>query len=58
LKAGLVWTAIGIGFFLAFAVTDMEPKPKIALFGFIAFFVGVALIIAWAVERKGLKKTE
>jgi hypothetical protein len=58
LKAGLVWTAIGIGFFLAFAVTDMEPKPKIALFGFIAFFVGIALIIAWAVEKKGLKKTE
>jgi len=56
LKAGLVWTAIGIGFFLAFVVAGMETK--VAFFGFIAFFVGIALIIAWAVEKKGLKKAE
>jgi hypothetical protein len=56
LKAGLVWTALGIGCFLAFALTDLDRK--LGFFGLIAFFVGIALIIAWAVEKKGLKKTE
>ena len=56
LKAGLVWTALGIGCFLAFALIELDRK--LGFFGLIFFFVGIALIIAWTVERKGLKKTE
>lgn len=55
LKAGLVWTALGIGIFLALT---WGKESEAGYLGLIPFFIGIALIIAWAVEKKGLKKTE
>lgn len=55
-KAGLVWAAVGLGIFISFVFFAKEPDA--AFLGIIPFLVGVALLISWIVERRGLKEKE
>lgn len=52
LRAALVWIGIGLGFMLMAIFGEFFKWSGFSI-GFVPLFIGGALLIAWAIERKG-----